>query len=547
MQSFAFIRCASHIYQFSKLQDTAQEIHACARTRLSIMILSSFEWNVTMEHIPKVPESRTLNLESEEPALVRLMVALEGENIVEGVADIFVLLILRNVKKYERTGADAAIMGRQHMAYGKHVQEWTEVHRAGVRALNEDTELQYPLEFKRDYELRIQFYKRGPTVGEANIICYVPVELQKLLLEHNASCRYQALDKDDNPIPGYVRVGATSMCSWANRTIFEVRMQFNKKVGWPFSSTRPFFVIYARVANGRWLPVYRSEVLTKRSDHHTAEGTMLFSLADVTNSELRNLNGNRLLRCQDDQCKMRIEFFHYKTNIPSILIGYLETTAIELRQAIKDKELPLHVNSFQDGELVGSMKLLDKIITANTNFYSVMVQFGGELETNFVVFDVNMHCAHRKRLKAFSRPYFLVRRGDEDGPIVHQSDRPRQNRFSGRYEYGSGRISKKKLFGKIDDICRPLSLGLYDRTLRKQYVCIASLVTSVDDILKMDVGTGTRLPLQGDGGACVGYMVVGVTQDYDERIYLKLDFYLDIAEDQVSPREPDPKSTPDEQ
>lgn len=492
------------------------------------MLLSSYEWERATVKIRNLPRSREINLKGEERAVVRLLVSLENDWMESG-ADMFVLLMVKDLMKHERAGGENMRNARQHLAYDTQDHGWTEVHRARVRARGSGTELQYPLKFDGDYDLRVDFYERH-SMGESSKIGGVPFKLQELLLELNASKDYTAVDDEGGEVSGHVRIGATSIRNWANRCIFEVKMQVDKKAGWPFSSARLFFVIYARNANDRWLPVYRSEVLTKPSDHPDAEKSMFFAPAEVKNADLISPD-RRALRSQDDQFVLRIEFFHYKTSAPSILIGYLETTAIKLRQAQVDNLVPLHVNSFTKGELVGSMTLRKKEITANTSYYSFMVKFGGELKKQFVVFDVSVNFANSKRVNAFTKPYFMVRRGNEDGPLVYYSERPRQNR-GGRYEYKSVRISKKKLFGKIDDKYRPLLLGLYTWRLRKENMQLATIETSVLDLLAKDVGT--KLPLRADGNTCPGHVRVGLAQEVDDCVYVKLDFVLEADEKRVS-------------
>ena len=511
------------------------------------MIATSVEWELNMKNIPRVPPARQIDLSREKQAVVRLVVALFGEELNPDGVEMFALLMIKNFRK-EPEPPNAAMIkvapqrhprrdlnlaygtSRSYTRSGSSSDNWVEVHRALVRKLATNTEIQYPLKTNKQHHIRIEFYERESMAADARELCAVELHLHQLLRAQNATDEYPAVDvSHDVPVPNaHVRVRASWMRNWVDRSIFEVRIRFDKKHGWPFASTRPFFVIYARNYKHTWIPVYRSEVLTRNNNFIDKQGSMLFAPAEIDNIKLR---------IREDHRNVRIEFFQYKTDQPSLLIGYLHTTAILLRQAENGERLPLHVSNVEKGDLVGNMHMVSKIVTANTGYYSFMVNFGGYLTHNLLLLFITVECRDRALNRNLGRPILVIQVGDKNGPIFFESETPRRDPVS-RIVYDRMYFSKEKLLrqdalintatsvnGFSSDSASKCTLTFSLREQKKSSSPIAIVEANLQALFRAEIGKS--FPVQDNDESRIGEVIVRMSQEVDDKNYVHLAFKMD--------------------
>ncbi len=249
------------------------------------------------------------------------------------------------------------------------------------------------------------------------------------------------------------------MREWAARLAFEVKIKINKKLGWPFSTTRPFFVIFLYNYQTRvWDPVYRSEVLTQPSDHPNAHGSMYFQPAELNTEAM--YDATQGMELSDDH-ELRIEMFHYKTQGSSKMLAYMHTTNLELRQASLNEKMDVEVNTFPEGELVGSVVLKDRKITAKLSFFSFLMEFGGDVAGHCLYLNVSLQSVKEGRFSGFSsrtltRPFYYLKRNENEAwPSVYRSEIP-PKRVGNVYQFKITRI-----FFEEVECQRPVSLNCH--------------------------------------------------------------------------------------
>jgi hypothetical protein len=298
---------------------------------------------------------------------------------------------------------------------------------------------------------------------------------------------------------------------------FEVRIRVDRKNSWPFSSSRPFFMLYRKEHDGQWTPLYLSEVRVKPTNHPSAHGSMLYTVAEI--NALTAHGG-------DDTRTLRIEFFHYKTSQRQHkLLGYITTSVLDLRQAVLDTELGLHVNTFPRSEMVGSVRLVERHVSASRAFFSLQAEFGGQVHGSAVYVDMVLVCdkdsfkqlANGRSLLSSSRPcYQLNRANPETGSweVIYLSEMAKMHRRCTLLKYDLAKLTVAKI--TCGDPTRPLVVSLHAGASTR----IGHVRTSLSELMAMPHGRAVPLTFSTLGYA--GCLQLERKEVTDDRIYLAL-------------------------
>lgn len=171
----------------------------------------------------------------------------------------------------------------------------------------------------------------------------------------------------------------------------EVRMRIQYGSGWPFSTRRPFYILYRWETDiSEWSAVYRSEVLTEPSQTPDAQGAMVFRIVNLPLSHVIGVYSKRPLR---------IEFFHYKMSKEkdAKMLAYVETSIVDLRRTMSGSRMLMVLNIFPTGELVGNAVLQQSKVSSSKYFFSLMANFGGPVSGTLVYFGVGVVDVKRVR------------------------------------------------------------------------------------------------------------------------------------------------------
>lgn len=281
--------------------------------------------------------------------------------------------------------------------------------------------------------------------------------------------------------------------------IFQFQVNIMPKGGWPFSSRRPFFVLY-RWDSGvrRWDPFYRSEVLTEPSIAPKSKGCMFFRLVLLKTRDVLGINdtmtNNKNLRINEN-LDLRIEFFHYKPGEPHLLAGHY-TSLSKLRQTEEGTRLSCLLNVFPKGELVGNVMLQNKKITASRYYFCIQANFGGPVVGNFVYITMtvtDLIYAPGVKIPRDSRLFFTICWYNDQGSWVevHTSELfPRHMPQNSTHLFRIVRLTEQRLGARNNSpVCIKFCRGRPPKLL----LPFASVTTTVPKLIETQLDT--HLPL----------------------------------------------------
>lgn len=556
------------------------------------MILSHYELaQEPPENAFSLPRSRCLYLVKEPPAQVRLLVDMSGNQSFEAADDVAVLLFVRHLEKYAPPDVPA-VMDQLPLNSVAALYDYTEVLRGPFASGPGSTLLQYNLNASFPYELRLEFYERSAGSELAAPLCSADFKLQDVLSSPGERLAVQLDDlaarapgepadvsvadlaaRAPAPGKGVAAIGVWWQREVTERLVFEVRVRINKKVGWPFPTTRPFFLVYVKENElqlshqpqlqqqepqpdqphqsqqdqtkhkPRWKAVYQSEVLSRVSDHPEADRSMYFQLADVS-AGLARQGGNRAI---PHDATLRIEVLQYKTTGASKLIAKIETTRRQLRQAALGEAMGLHVVAFPQAEMVGGLVLRDRFLTANTAFFSFQFDFGGDevSEGDCLYLDVALE-AERARMfggkkdgSKLSKPCYTLQRLEDDNKwaSVYRSEVARQ-RIVGRHEFRMNKMSLRRL--NVGNPKRKLCLGVHQESLRQAFrqgsTEIGFVETTEEELRSMTLNS--VLPIRDDDGVLKGVARLGQRETVKSRLLLSIVFEMGGGQEKLSQTPP---------
>lgn len=173
----------------------------------------------------------------------------------------------------------------------------------------------------------------------------------------------------------------------------EMFVKVDKGQGWPFASSRVFFIVFRSEIHDLWNPIYMSEVRTRRRDHPDAEGFRMYIVAEMNMHDISS----------EADCSLRIEFYHYKTSSSeNKILGHLVTSVFQLRQAKEKSDLNLRLNTFTNAELVGRSTMTKSRFTARCSMFTIHTHFGGPVDGASLFLDFRL---------AFKRDCFKTHQG----------------------------------------------------------------------------------------------------------------------------------------
>jgi hypothetical protein len=286
----------------------------------------------------------------------------------------------------------------------------------------------------------------------------------------------------------------------------EVRIRVDKKVGWPFSSSRVFYTVYRNEFDGQWKPLYRSEVRDKVTDHPDARGCMMYTIAEI--NQLVATIGN-------DAGVIRIEFFHFKTTgAAHKLLGIVTTSLLQLRQAASAADLNMRLSTFTNAELVGRAVLDRSRLTANRSFFSLRVDFGGPVKGNYLFLDFSL--AYRKgffraqpgagarSVFTSTRPYYEISRTNATensrDEVIYRSQKGTKKSGSRFLKFPVAKINIAKLKGSAESqaLCFSVHSG--------HAIRVAWVRTSLSQLMNLSPGNVLPVTLRTDNSQ--GYVIL---------------------------------------
>jgi hypothetical protein len=374
------------------------------------------------------------------------------------------------------------------------------------------------------YRVRVEsFLVENDTTGRRceTSLGYAITTLEDILAAPSERLDTDLLSTEQGVPAGRIAFGVEWIRNSSFFLAFEVRIRVDRKNSWPFSSSRPFFMLYRKEHDGQWTPLYLSEVRVKPTNHPSAHGSMLYTLAEV--NALTAHGG-------DDTRTLRIEFFHYKTSQRQHkLLGYITTSVLDLRQAVLDTELGMHVNTFPRSEMVGSVRLVERHVSALRAFFSLQAEFGGQVHGSAVYVDMVLVCdkdsskqlTNGRSLLSSSRPsYQLNRANPETGSweVIYLSEMAKLHRRCKLFKYELAKLTVAKI--TCGDPTRPLVVSLHSGSSTR----IGHVRTSLSELLAMP--HGRALPLTFSNLGCAGCLQLERKEVTDDRIYLALRIVL---------------------
>lgn len=350
---------------------------------------------------------------------------------------------------------------------------------------------------------------------------YAMTTLHSILEAPNELMEVDLLSMDHTATVGRATFGIEWIQHKSATMAFEVRMRVNKKEGWPFASTRLFFVIYRQEYDGEWTPLYRSNVRERKTDHPDSRGCMLFTVAEV--DAVTATDGK-------EDGVLRIEFFQYKTTRQHHkLLGYVLTSLKQLRQSPPNTDLRMQVSAFTNAELVGRVLLERSRFTFQRSFFCLQADFGGPVEGNFVFVDLSLAYskdffrsqpgATMRSVFSSNRPYYQLNRGDNADPldwgdVVYRSDGSVKHPGKRILKFQLAKVNIAKLTG--GDLDRPVCISFHTGRGGR----IGRVKTSLASLMAMP--PGDVLPIKFRTLPNQGYVLLERKEWAENKAYLSL-------------------------
>jgi hypothetical protein len=391
------------------------------------------------------------------------------------------------------------------------LDQWREVENRHIlpAVAQGFTSFNHAFEHGSPRHLRVEYFlvETGLLGGQTESdLGYAVATLQDVLNAPGGQLDVDLISMDHHGPVGRAAFGVEWVLEPDAQLAFEVRVRVNRREGWPFASSRVFFMVYRKEYDGQWKPLYLSEVRVKVTDHPDAHGCMLYAVAEL--NLLAATNGF-------DAGTIRIEFFQYKTSRSHHkLIGYVTTSLMQLRQSPADTDLRMQLNTFTNAELVGRAVLTRSRFTSRRSFFSLQADFGGAVEGNFLFLDFALAYAKgffrpprgaaARSLFASNRPYYeLSRTNAVDRSRDEVLYRPRKvikYSFLRTLKFPLAKVNVAKLSG--GGATQPLCVSVRDgRAVR-----VAWLKTTLLEL--MSLPPGSVLPLTFSTGGSEGYVML---------------------------------------
>lgn len=498
------------------------------------MLVSAFEMHVAAETFPQINTTRHPILsEKDPPAQHKLCVRLP-ENFIDSSPnhlspDSSIKAVLL-VKKKPSNAAPVANMffdTGQSLNIPPHSLEFSK--------------FQYRFLANQQYDVRIEFYlvhplpnrdaPSSPSTPPNQAVGYIHTDLASVLFAENERLEISILSSASEIALGKNAELSVEWCRPTNdKFILEMRCKVQLSGGWPFSASRPFFVLYRWEPNCNWTPVYRSEVLTEKSTSPDGKGCMVFRLAIL---DVRQVIG------EDENRPLRLELFHFKVSEDPKLLAFFSTSLVLLRQAKQGARQKLVLNIFPKGELVGHLKLHASMVTASRYFFSLQANFGGPIVGNFVYMTISVSEPSR-RSSWFAlrdqRPFFTISHYSDQGKWeeVYRSESASRVSNNRCYYYRIMKLTERKL--NANHSGRSLSINFHRQLDRGNSCQLAYFVTKVSTLLEAPRGmifqlipyraTTSNDSNESKSGTSSGYARLEQAERLDSRIFFSISVVL---------------------
>lgn len=399
----------------------------------------------------------------------------------------------------EGVGYESELAAVERLNDQVRMDHWVEVENIfiGIDGAREFTYFTHCFDVNKSCQIRVEFFRvddNGNHEREEVELGYAVTTLRSILEAPCEHLEVNLVSMDHSAIVGRTLFGIKWNRGRDSVLAFEVRIKVDKKDGWPFSSYRPFFVLYRLEYDGQWIPLYLSEVRVKPTRHPLARGCMLYNIAEVN---VMTANGD------DDRRILRLEFFHYKTtNSPHKFLGSVTTSVMQLRQAKLKTNLGLQVNTFPNAELVGSVILESSRVTAKRSWFCLYAEFGGKVQGHLVYIDMALEYAGPRSRATSStksglssgRPHYRINRvvsGTNRWEVLYRSELPSRRIGSDLFRYKLAKITAEKLTGKNPR--RKLAISLHtgeSARVGQIYTSLSRLVRlASNEVLDVSFGT----------------------------------------------------------
>ena len=440
--------------------------------RFAVMLMTSYYLEKDLPNkLVKLPKNGPIDLDSEGEAIVHVLVKFSFMDEFTFSDEIKVLLMIKDLPTPSRPIKIPS-------SYANEQSRWTEVHRARVIQFTNYTELQYRLQIDSDIELRVFFFRSSVGDSAGGEICHADVKLSDLINRQGIDLEVKAKHLERNDLEGTVSFNVCYLRTLDDRFVCEVKLRVDRTMCWPFNSARIFFFVFTEAENStpshpRWLPRWRSDVLTPESPLCDRYGVMHFPLVEFPSSEVRLNDGTNI----------RIEFFQYKRTGDGVLIGCYQTTVGVLRSTEPGTSLHLQLANFPQSEIVGKMDLTERRITQRTQFYRFKVDFGGKMRGEDVFYFNPML---RGEIRSKHNLYFTLHREPEHDVEIYRSRKPRNTDLG--YQFDDMPISVRRLCG-WKGVHAKVTLRLFRKSLTKRKpVQIAQIQLKLSEWLKLQIG-----------------------------------------------------------
>ncbi|PXF43063.1 hypothetical protein BWQ96_07210 [Gracilariopsis chorda] len=361
-----------------------------------------------------------------------------------------------------------------------HNGEWTRVSRLDVNIQSsEDQPFEHEFTARDSHDLRIQFW-HGSDLAQP----------KGQLLSNLHAIAMATHERMQMSVAGLPRSRDTAELSlkWitpdVEKLIINVQIHINKKEGWPFSNARPYFVVYCWKSNySLWNPIYRSEVMTKRSIPPCSKRAMKFIGAMI------KMDGKSVDKNQASA--FRIEFFHYKTTGIDKILGSYPFDLRQLRQLEPgNQRLNMRVSNFEEGHLVGDLRLIDSKLEYGKSTFTFDVEFGGDVGKDFVYLDLEVL---NSSPSSIGRVSFEVSTYTPQGAweTFFSSERSHRLKSGESYRFDVAKFLERKLMNNRN--CCPLGIKWYIGKEPGRRMC-GSILIMIPDVLEKS--SGDMLPLQ---------------------------------------------------
>ena len=349
---------------------------------------------------------------------------------------------------------------------------------------------------------------------------YIETKLRDLCNADNGllEVRPVSMDKKRPVPPDFVAQLAVKWLQFADATVLiDCVINITKTIGWPFSSARPFFVLYSwKGVDRTWECLYRSEkssegIASKKSRNFRHKGSVELPL--------------KCMLVNDRSIPLRLEIMHHHPGLYPRPLGLYITSFDKLRQEPADEPLDMEIGAFPQGELVGELRMKRVDMKSGRFMFKLEANFGGHPKGPCAYFGMTLTETRRfyEGARRVDGPVFFViqsLRGSKGWLPVYESERLRSIFERNKKDMCTFKIAKLSLSRLHENNRRQRIRFKWFHGLQGRQVELGSAETSLEEMIRMP--TKTELRLSGDRVHCNGLMVVGDVEKNGQHVLVHL-------------------------